>query len=133
MSLASMGLHASPRSLTAQERRRFPNRRRPTLTPAALDAIAATARTLESRVRQLRDALVEMAQRGQPPKVQTYIDAQDWPNEKAIRARFLERYGYPPRTYALAFGACPSCRCIAINPTCETCAHRAKVQGVALP
>lgn len=125
MSLASEGL-------LAREPRRFPNRRRPLPSAETLESMAVTARTLDARVLELRDALVELAQRGKPPKVQTYIDAQGWPNEKAIRARFLERYGYPPKTYALAFGACPDCKCVAICSTCETCVHRAKVQGISL-
>jgi hypothetical protein len=129
MSLASMDLAALPQAQAGRGPRRFPNRRRPTRSLEMQQRVAATVSTLEARVLQLRDALVEQAQRGKPPKVQTYIDAQGWPNERAIRTRFLERYGCPAKAYAMAFAACPDCRCVALCSTCETCVHRAKVQS----
>lgn len=125
-----MSLHDFPRPPHAPRTpRRTTDRRSPRVYPETVESIAETARFVETRVVQMRDALVELAKRGQSPKVATYIREQGWINESAIRARFLARYGLPPKSYALAFGACPDCECVAINASCEHCAERARVQG----
>ena len=128
--MSALTLADFPRPPHAPRKPRHTSDRRPPLRhPEQAESIAQTARLVEQRVVQLRDALVDTAKRGGCPKVSTYIREQGWQNEGAIRARFVERYGLPAKSYALAFGPCPDCECVAICSTCEHCVERAKVQG----
>ncbi len=128
--MTALSIHDFPRPPHAPRvRPRLTDRRRPRRHPEDLEAIAQTARLVEKRVVQMRDALVDTAKRGGCPKVSTYIREQGWMNEAAIRARFVEKYGLPAKSYAQAFGPCPDCSCVAINASCQHCVERAKVQG----
>ena len=129
MSTSAPGRHDYPKTRASAPPRRILNRKPVTFSAAALAQQAHNAKVLDARVTELRDALVAQAQRGQSPNVRAYIDAKDWKNEGGICRRFVERYGCPPKTYALAFAACSVCACVALNATCTRCGERARIQG----